>query len=116
MEITFKIKDDYNSLDKLLNYVKPKTNYTCTKTDNTWEDFTIKFDKCVLIKKNTFYAIKVDFVNKNTIKLEPVIPSSYFRNFAKGRGFTPIITNLLISGKQKSMLNEVTKYFSAITN
>ena len=78
MENLIEIKNEYNSLDKLYEYLKKDSNYECSKTYDHWEvrtDSNGKMEQCIVIKKSGMQAVKVFFANENTVKVNYVIPN-----------------------------------------
>jgi len=78
MENLIEIKNDYNSLDKLLDRLKKNTNYECSKTYDIWEhrtDSNGQMAQCIVIKKSSMNAAKVFFVNENTVNVNHITPN-----------------------------------------
>ncbi len=113
--IEIKIKESYDSLDKVLNYLSKESEYKCKKVYNIWEAaIGAKTEKCILIKKNAFIGLKADFVKKNVLKLKPVVPHNMLIAFTVGRGIFPPIVRAILSGPQNKMLTEVADVFDKI--
>lgn len=116
MNTTFKVKEQYKTLDDLGKYLGSKSKYECKKMFNSWRDISITKEYCVLVKKSALYGIKVNFVDDNHVMLEPVVPGVYLRSFVTGRGFIPPIVRALLAKGQRQLFNEVSKYFAEIYN
>ena len=72
MESLIDVKKDYNSLDKLYNYLKKNSNYEYSKPYDHWEmrtDSNGQMEQCIVVKKNAMHAVKVFFINENTVKV-----------------------------------------------
>lgn len=114
MKTTFKVKSEFNNLNKIIDHVNTVSNFECSKVHNAWK-INMSSEKCGLIKKSAVIGIKFEFISNNEISLEPVVPNTYLASFTMGRGFLAPIVRILLSGKQKSFLDESIKYFSSIS-
>lgn len=92
MENLIELKNDYNSLDKLRDFLKKESVYECSKTYDIWEmrtDNNGQMEQCILLKKSGMHAIKAFFVNENTVKINHIIPNkmmhAYFGKSVKVR-------------------------------
>ncbi len=128
MEKLIKIKEEYDSLDKLLQYVEKETSYTCSKVYDVWEmrtDAKGQMEQCVLIKKSSMHALKAFFTGDGSLKTNHVIPSktmhAYFgKNTQKARrNILEIIigngSRALLAGSQKKAFEEIMQSFKDIT-
>ncbi|UII74918.1 hypothetical protein LV716_11690 [Flagellimonas sp. HMM57] len=108
MEKQIKINESYNSLDKVLDFLKTESEYECTKTWNNWEvPSGNTMEKCVLIKKSGVYAVILRFLDKNTLKLMPVVTNHIVNGYySKSRGIAPMIVRSLLASKQEKLVNE----------
>lgn len=103
MENLITIKNEYNSLDKLYEFLKNDSNYEYSKDYDIWEhriDANGQMEQCLVIKKSNMHAIKVFFVNENTVKINYIIPNkmmhAYFGKSVKARrNILEIITGLI---------------------
>jgi hypothetical protein len=110
MEQQLRINSNYDSLDKVMAFLKPKTSYNCSQEYNTWEVATgSEIPKCILVKKSAMIGLKIDFSNQNTLKIMPVVPSKFLVSFTEGKGIAPPIVRALLSGGQKKLVNEVSE-------
>ncbi len=116
METIIKLKEGYNSLDKVLEYVSTKSNYECEKIFNSWRTISFSKEYCILIKKNSIDGAIINFVDENEIRIATEVPSKYFYGWTVGRGIMPPLVRLLLSKKRKTTLEEVTGYFKDIMN
>jgi hypothetical protein len=92
MENLIEINNDYNSLDKLRDFLEKESVYNCSKTYDTWEmrtDPNGQMAQCIVLKKSGMHAIKAFFVNESTVKINYVIPNkvmhAYFGKSVKAR-------------------------------
>jgi len=108
MERLIEIKNDYNSLDKLKDVLE-KTNG--------------QMAECLLFKKNGMHALKVFFVNENTIKINHIIPNkmmnAYFGKSAKAyKNIIEIVAgglkNVLLKGAQEKAFKDMEQVFHKI--
>ncbi|WP_296386159.1 hypothetical protein [Winogradskyella sp.] len=78
MENLIEVKNDYNSLDKLRDFLEKESIYKCSKTYDTWEvrtDTNGQIAECIILKKSGMHAVKAFFVNENTVKINHIIPN-----------------------------------------
>jgi len=119
MEKTITIKNEYNSLDKLHNYLKTASSYECSKDYDIWEqrtDANGQLAQCIVLKKSGMHAIKVFFVNENTVKINYIIPNklmhAYFgKSVEARRNILEIIAGLIkeavLAPSQKKAFEEL---------
>lgn len=119
MENLIKIKSDYNSLDKLHNFLKNESSYECSKTYDSWEmrtDSNGQMEQCLVLKKSGMHAVKMYFTNEDTVKVNYVIPSklmnAYFGKSVKARRnileiLTGAITQSVLKAPQTKAFNEL---------
>ncbi|MEM7486523.1 MAG: hypothetical protein AAF348_15050 [Bacteroidota bacterium] len=108
MEKQIKINEAYDSLDKVLDFLKTESEYNCTKTWNNWEvPPGNKMEKCILIKKSGVYAVILRFLDKNTLKMMPVVTNHIVNGYhSKSRGIAPMIVRTLLASKQEKLMNQ----------
>lgn len=89
MENLIRLKPEYTNLDALYELLK-SSEYECSKEYDTWEhrtDTSGQMAHCIVLKKNGMHAVKLFFVNENTVKINHIIPNklmnAYFGNSAK---------------------------------
>lgn len=111
MKKTITTTDQNNTLEKLANIIKQKTDFTTDIVYNIWDVQTgSTMRKCVLVKKNAVHGVKLDFISENTLNIEGIVPSNFFRSFTIGRGISkPIIRGILAKG-QNGLVNEIYKH------
>ena len=87
--------------------LKNESTLESFKEYDTWEqrtDTNGQMEQCIVLKKSNMHAVKVFFVNKNTVKINHIIPNkmmhAYFGKSVKTR--RNIIE--LITGKIKEIL------------
>lgn len=84
MENLITIKNQYNSLDELQNALKRNTNYSCTKEYDIWEhriDKNGQMAQCLVLKKSNMHAVKLFFINENTLKATHIIPNKIMQAY-----------------------------------
>ena len=84
MENLITINNNYTSLDQLHNVLKENTNYTCTKEYDIWEqrvDTNGQMAQCLVVKKNNMHAVKLFFINQNTMKATHIIPNKIMQAY-----------------------------------
>lgn len=121
MENLITIKNEYNSLDKLHDFLKKESSYECSKDYDIWEhrtDSNGQMEQCIVLKKSGMHAIKVFFANENTVKINHIIPNkmmnAYFGKSVKARRsilevIGGIIKGALLAGPQKKAFEELEK-------
>lgn len=119
MENLIEIKTEFNTLDKLKEFLESESTYKCSKEYDTWEqrvNIQGKMEQCILLKKNNMHAIKIFFANSNTVKINYIIPNkvmhAYFGKSVKARRniveiVTGLIKNALLAPSQKKAFNEL---------
>lgn len=119
MENLIEIKEDYNSLDKLYNFLKKESKFECSKEYDIWEQRTGakgQLEQCIIIKKSGMHAIKAFFVNNDTVKINHIIPNkimhAYFGKSVKARRniieiVAGTIKQALLKGSQEKAFKEL---------
>ena len=121
MENLIEIKQEHSSLDDLYNYLKTASSFECTKEYDVWEhrvDNNGQMAQCLVLKKNNMHAVKLYFVNNNTVKVNHIIPNklmnAYFGQSQKRyQNILEIITGkikeVVLAGSQKKAFEELEK-------
>ena len=119
MENLITISNQYNTLDTLHGYLKNSSSFECAKEYDSWElrtDQNGQMEQCLVLKKNNMHAIKMYFVNDNTLKVSYIIPNklmhAYFGKSAKARRdifeiVTGAIKQALLAPSQKKAFQEL---------
>ena len=105
MENLITINNQYGSLDQLHNVLKLSANLKCTKEYDIWEqrvDNNGNLAQCLILRKNSMHAVKLFFINENTLKANHIIPNkimqAYFGKSQKAyQNVIEIITNKIKS-------------------
>ncbi|KAB7531175.1 hypothetical protein F8C76_06680 [Flagellimonas olearia] len=91
MENLIRLKPNYTNLDALYELLK-SSSYECSKEYDTWEhrtDTSGQMAQCIVLKKSGMHAVKLFFVNENTVKINHIIPNklmnAYFGKSVKAR-------------------------------
>lgn len=126
MENLIEINDAYTSLDKLHEILKSNVNYEYAKEYDIWEhrvDANGQMEQCLVIKKSNMHAIKVFFVNTNTVKINYIIPNkimhAYFGKSVKARRnilqiLIGTIMQAVLAGPQKKAFEELEQVLKKI--
>lgn len=121
MENLIKINNEYNSLDKLYDFLKNKTSFECSKDYDIWEhrtDTNGQMEQCIVLKKSGMHAVKLFFINENTVKINHIIPSkmmnAYFGKSVKARRsileiIGGMIKQAVLAGSQQKAFEELEK-------
>lgn len=109
MENLITVKNQYNSLDELQNALKGNANYSCSKEYDIWEqrfNYNGKMAQCLILKKNNLHAVKLFFINENTLKASHIIPNKIMQAyFGKSqKAYQNVIE--IIAGKIKTVVLE----------
>lgn len=84
MENLITITNQYNSLDELQNALKNNANFSCTKEYDIWEqrvDNNGNLAQCLVLKKSNMHAVKLFFINNNTLKANHIIPNKIMQAY-----------------------------------
>ncbi len=109
MENLITISSQYNSLDQIHSVLKANTNYNCTKEYDIWEqrvDNNGHMAQCLVVKKNNMHAVKLFFINENTLKASHIIPNKIMQAyFGKSQKAYQNVIEIIV-GKIKSAVLE----------
>ncbi|NOQ71043.1 MAG: hypothetical protein GQ574_03515 [Crocinitomix sp.] len=126
MENKITVKSEYNSLDKLIDFLKGEASYESSIDYDIWDirtDANGQMEKCVLIKKSSMHGMKVYFSQENELMMSYIIPNkvmnAYFGKSVKARRnilevITGGIKNVMLSGSQKKAFQEMELIFQKI--
>ena len=126
MEKHITIRNEYNSLDTVLNYLKKESTFECTKEYDSWDvrtDSNGQMEQCIVIKKSAMHGMKIYFTQENRLLMSYIIPNkiinAYFGKSQKTRKdiieiITGIIKSALLSGAQKKAFEEMELVVSKI--
>ncbi|MEW7279311.1 hypothetical protein ABW636_12020 [Aquimarina sp. 2201CG1-2-11] len=126
MEKQITIKNDYNSLDKILEFVKNESSYECSKDYDKWDmrtDTNGQMETCVVIKKNALHGVKVYLPHEKSLKMTHIVPNvimnAYLgKNQQRHRRIDEIvigkIKDLLLLSSQKKAFKEFEELFKKI--
>jgi len=127
MQKTINLKNEYNSLDSLQNFLKTASNFECSKEYDIWEqrtDANGQMAQCLVLKKSNMHAVKAYFTKDNTVKIDHIIPNkimqAYFGKSVKARRnvleiITGAITQAVLAGPQKKAFEEMEQVFHKIS-
>jgi hypothetical protein len=119
MEKNIAINQEYNSLDKVLEFVKKETPYECLKEYDSWDiriDENGQMEKCIVIKKSAMHGTKLYFTKDNKVNMKYIIPNkvmhAYFGKSVKAhRNILELIAGtvkgLLLANSQKKAFEEM---------
>lgn len=119
MERTIKIQNQYNTLEKIQQFVKDESSYNSSIEYDSWDvrtDANGQMEKCVLIKKSGMHGMKIHFTKENEIFMSHLIPNkvlnAYFGRSQKAhRNVLEIVAggikNTLLAGGQQKAFSEM---------
>lgn len=119
MEKLVEIKKEYNSLDKLHDFLSKQSEYQCKKEYDSWEvrtDANGQMEQCVVLQKSGMHAVKLHFTNENTVKASYIIPNkvmhAYFGKSEKARRsiieiVAGVVKQAVLAGPQKKAFEEL---------
>lgn len=119
MESQIKFNDKINTLDKVLDALQKDATYKSSKEYDIWEmrtDNNGQMEQCVVVKRSNMHAVKLFFINENTIKITFIIPNkimqAYFGKSVKARRniieiIAGTITQAVLAGSQKKAFEEL---------
>ena len=120
------LKNEYNILDKLMDFLKGENSYESSLTYDIWglrTDANGQMEKCVLVKKSSMHDMKVYFSQENELMMSYVIPNkvmnAYFGKSVKARkSILEVIgggiKNVMLSGSQKKAFQGMESIFKKI--
>ena len=126
MEKQYTIKSEYNSLEKILEFVKKESPYKCSEVYDSWDvrtDSNGQMEKCVMIKKSSMHGMKMYFTKDNVLEMTYIIPNkmmnAYFGKSVKARrSILEIIgggiKNVLLIGSQKKAFKEMSEVLDKV--
>ena len=126
MENEITLKNEYNILDKLMDFLKGENSYESSLTYDIWglrTDANGQMEKCVLVKKSSMHGMKVYFSQENELMMSYVIPNkvmnAYFGKSVKARkSILEVIgggiKNVMLSGSQKKAFQGMESIFKKI--
>lgn len=126
MEKTITIKNNYKSLNDLQKKLMEASSLECSKEYDVWEhrvDANGQMAECIVLRKSSMHAIKMFFVNENTIKVNHIIPNKimniYFGKSVKVRRniievITDIIKQKLLVASQEKAFDELIKVVNKV--
>lgn len=126
MENLITVNNNFNSLDKLKEVLKKESIYECSKEYDIWEMRTDKngqMAQCIVVKKSNMHAVKLFFVNENTVKMSYIIPNkimqAYFGKSVKARRniieiIAGIIKQAVLAGPQQKAFDELERNINKI--
>jgi hypothetical protein len=126
MEKLITINSNHNSLDKLAALLSKELIYDCSKEYDIWEmrtDANGQMEQCLIVKKSNMHAVKLFFVNENTIKVSYIIPNkimqAYFGKSVKARRniieiISGAIKQVILAGPQQKAFDELEQSINKI--
>ena len=78
MEKQITLKQDYNTLDKVLDFLKTESNLEFSKDYDSWDvrtDSNGQMEQCLVIKKSGMHGMKAYFPEENSLKMTYIIPN-----------------------------------------
>jgi hypothetical protein len=126
MEKQTTIKSEYNSLEKILEFVKKESPYKCSEVYDSWDvrtDSNGQMEKCVLLKKSSMHGMKMYFAKDNVLEMTYIIPNkmmnAYFGKSVKARkSILEVIgggiKNVLLIGSQKKAFKEMSEVLDKV--
>lgn len=127
MEKSIKVKSEYSSLDKLIDFLKSESPFGISKEYDHWDvrtDANGQMEQCVVIKKSNMHGAKAYFENENTLKVDYIIPNkmmnAYFGKSQKSyKNVLEIIAgkvkSIALENSQKKAFEEVLNSFNKIS-
>jgi hypothetical protein len=113
------IKNEYNSLDKILGYIKNESPFEVSLEYDHWDvrtDANNQMEQCILIKKSAMHGVKMYLSDDHKLTLDYVIPNkimnAYFGKSQKRyQNILEIIGNkikeLALEGSQQKAFDEI---------
>lgn len=128
MERSLKIREAFDSLDKLFEELKKTSPYDVSMEYDSWDiriDARGEMEKCILLKKSSMHGLKMYFDDKLNLQACYVIPNKFMNAYLgksqkKYRNILEILSSkllsLAISGQQKKAFDEMIQTLSKVAN
>lgn len=117
--MNIKTTNDYNSLEKISEFLKTKSNLEISVTQDVWatgDELTLTTGKkCILIKKSATAGAKINILESNELEINPIAPNSFIYNMTH-RGLLAVIIDAVISGGQDKIVQEIKNHLLEIQN
>lgn len=119
MEKQITIKSEYNSLEKVLDFLNKETSFENSIDYDSWDirtDTNGQMKKCVLVKKGAMHGLKIYFDQENVLQVSYLIPNkilnAYFGESKKAyQNILEIITGaikkLVLANAQEQAFKEM---------
>lgn len=108
MKNIIEIKNEYNSLETLYEFLKTTSPFECIKDYDKWElriDANGEMEQCIVLKKNAFQGLKLFFVKENVVKVNHIIPSTVINAlFGKSKKYRQNIIELVTEKIKEALL------------
>lgn len=126
METSIKVKQEYCSLEKVMEFIGTQSPFETSVDYDHWElrtDTNGQMEQCVVIKKSKMHGAKAYFSDGNTLKVNYIIPNkmmnAYFGKSQKARRnileiITGQIKGAVMAGSQKKAFDEIMKAFDKV--
>ena len=115
--MNIKTSIDYNSLEKISEFLKTKTEFETSVNQDVWatgdELRLTAGKKCVLVKKSATAGAKINMVGANKLEINPIAPSSFIHNMTH-RGVLAVIIDAIISKGQNEVVREIENHLLEI--
>lgn len=127
MEKQVWIKNDYNSLEKVLEFLKKESAFQCSIEYDIWDirtDRNGQMEKCIVVKKSGMNGAKMFFSGPSTVLMSHIVPNKimnvYFGNDKKASQnilqlITGKIKDAFLSGSQRKAFDEIEQSLNKIT-
>lgn len=127
MEKQIALKKDYDSLNKVFDFVSKESPFEYSIEYDSWDvrtDPNGQMAKCILLKKSAMHGTKMYLDNNNNLICTYVIPNkiihAYFGKSQKQyQNILEIVTekvkDIFMAGSQKSAFEEMTQVLNKIT-
>ncbi|MFT5617007.1 MAG: hypothetical protein ACI85I_000223 [Arenicella sp.] len=126
MEKQITVKNEYNNLDSVLNFLKTESTFECSKDYDSWDvrtDANGQMEQCIVIKKSGMHGMKVYFSGENSLQMSYIIPNklmnAYFgKNQKAYKSILEIVAgkikDVVLADSQKKAFEEMEQAFSKI--
>lgn len=126
MKKEISVKNEYHSLDEILDFMKNESPFEVSLEYDHWDvrtDANNQMERCILIKKSAMHGVKMYLSGNQKLKLDYVIPNkilnAYFgKSQQKHQNILEIIGNKIkevaLSGSQQKAFNEISSTLNKI--
>jgi hypothetical protein len=126
MQAKITVKEEFKTLDKMLDFVSDESPFECKKEYDSWDVRTGingQMEQCIIVKQSAMNGVKLHFADESTLVMTHIVPSkvmnAYFGKSQKAhKNILEVVTGkigeLVFSGSKKKAFSEVEQLLSSV--